>query len=73
MRGLGGREGEQLPRMKAPLNKRMRGRMARTVLAPLVRAVRVLVRLVRSDLSSRLSSITAVQTSLGANRPSNQR
>ena len=64
------REEEQLPRMKAPLNKRMRGRMARTVLAPLVR---VLVRLVRSDLSSRLSSITAVQTSLGANRPSNQR
>ena len=39
----------------------MRGRRARTVLAP---PVRVLVRPVRSDLSSRLrlSSITAVQT-----------
>ena len=55
-------EEEKLPSMKAPLNRRMRGRMARTVLAPLVRAVRVLVRVVRSDLSCRLTSITGVQT-----------
>ena len=55
-------EEEKLPSMKAPLNRRMRGRMARRVLAPLVRAVRVLVRVVRSDLSCRLTSITGVQT-----------
>ena len=61
MRGLGGGrwEEERLPSMKAPLNNKMRGRRARTVLAP---PARVLVRLVRSDLSSRLSSITKVRT-----------
>ena len=52
-------EREQLPRMKAPLNNSIRGRMARKVLVPLAR---VLVRLVRSDLSTKLSSITAVKT-----------
>ena len=62
MRGLEGgswEEEERLPSMKAPLNNKMRGRRARTVLAP---PARVLVRLVRSDLSSRLGSITTVNT-----------